>query len=571
MGGTMLDKERKPKKLGDILVERGVITPYELEKTLELQKDIKRPLGEILVQMGYCAWDDIIRVLAEQYEIEACIGEVNINEEFSKSFPRDILNELRVIPIDERDGKIFLGIDSIYDIPVIKRRLKFRMGKEVEFCLMAPSTFEAIYNNVLHGISAATFSEKMGEITIQEQPTEIQEDQEIALEAETPVVKLVSNIVNHAIELEASDVHIEPQRKNVIVRYRVDGILRRITEYPRNLHAAVVSRIKILSGLDIVERRLPQDGKFFVKKDEEQYDLRVSTMPSVNGEKVVMRILKVSSSKKKLEDLGYSAYNYERIQKLIEHPYGIILVTGPTGSGKSTTLVAMINSLNSEDVNIVTAEDPVEYTVEGITQCQVNTEIGLTFAKYLRSFLRQDPDIIMVGEIRDKETAQLAVEASLTGHLVLSTLHTNTAAGAVDRLVNMGIEPSLISASLVGIMGQRLVRKVCQKCKTETEFPTKILEKARKYFPNMNPVQYVGKGCQECNNTGYKGRTAVAEVLMINDELRRLIQKGAAASEIERIARQHGMVTMFQDGLYKVLNGETTVEEILATVGEEEE
>jgi len=568
--GKVLDAERKPKKLGDILIEQGIITQYELEKTLELQKEAKRPLGELLVQMGYCTWDDIVKVLAEQYEVHACIGEVKVNEEFYKNFPKDILNELRIVPIDEKDGKIFLGIDNVYDIPVIKRRLKFRMGKDVDFCLMPPNLFETMYNNVIHGLSADVFSEKMGEITIQEQPKEVPEEQ-ISMEEETPVVRLVSNIVDHAVELEASDIHIEPQRRNVIVRYRVDGVLRKITEYPRNLHAAVVSRIKILSGLDIVERRMPQDGKFFIKKGDEQYDLRVSTMPSVNGEKVVMRLLKVSSSKKKLEDLGYSAYNYERIQKLIEHPYGIILVTGPTGSGKSTTLVAMINSLNSDNVNIVTAEDPVEYTVEGITQCQVNTEIGLTFAKYLRSFLRQDPDIIMVGEVRDRETAQLAVEASLTGHLVLSTLHTNTAAGAVDRLVNMGVEPSLISASLIGIMGQRLVRKVCQKCKVETEFPPKFAERAKRYFPDMKLVQYVGKGCQECNNTGYKGRTAVAEVLMINDEIRKLIQKGTTTAEIEKVAKRHGMITMFQDGLYKVLSGETTVEEILATVGEEEE
>ncbi|MFN3328538.1 MAG: GspE/PulE family protein [Fervidobacterium pennivorans] len=329
--------------------------------------------------------------------------------------------------------------------------------------------------------------------------------------------------------------------------------------------------INLLSGSAIFLNSLPQSCYFFIKKDEEQFDLRVSTMPSVHGEKVVMRILRVSSSKKKLEDLGYSPYNYERIQRLIQHPYGIILVTGPTGSGKSTTLVAIINSLNSVDVNIVTAEDPVEYTVEGITQCQVNTEIGLTFAKYLRAFLRQDPDIIMVGEIRDKETAQLAVEASLTGHLVLSTLHTNTAAGAIDRLVNMGIEPSLISASLIGVIGQRLVRRVCQSCKVEKELPEKYAQIARKLFPDKKTIQFVGQGCQNCNESGYRGRTAAAEVLIVNDEIRRLIQKGASTYELDRAARANGMISMFQDGLYKTLNGETTIEEVLSTIGEEEE
>lgn len=567
-----LEKEVKPKKLGDVLIEKGIITPFELEKALETQSQLKKPLGEVLVQMGYCTWDDIVRALAEQYGIEACIGEVKIDNEFVKKFPKELIQELKIVPISERDGKLFVGISNVYDIPNVKRRLKFRMNKDVDFCLFSPSVFESMYNTVIHGMSSKAFAEQIGDAIVQEQEEEekVQENEK-APEEDTPAVKLVSNIVNHAIELDASDIHIEPQRRNVVVRYRVDGVLRRITEYPRNMHSAVVSRIKILSGLDIVERRLPQDGKFFIKKDEEQFDLRVSTMPSVHGEKVVMRILKVSSSKKKLEDLGYSPYNYERIKKLIEHPYGIILVTGPTGSGKSTTLVAVINSLNSEDVNIVTAEDPVEYTVDGITQCQVNAEIGLTFAKYLRAFLRQDPDIIMVGEIRDKETAQLAVEASLTGHLVLSTLHTNTAAGAIDRLVNMGIESSLISASLIGVMGQRLVRKVCPYCKVETELPPEYAEKAKKIFPDMKPTQYVGQGCDKCNNTGYKGRTAVAEVLIVNDEIRRLIQKEASTFELDKAARKNGMISMFQDGLYKVLSGETTIAEILSVVGEEEE
>lgn len=565
-----MEVEKRPKRLGDVLVEKGIITVLELERALEMQKDLKKPLGEVLVQMGYCTWDDIVRALAEQFDIKACTSEIKINEEFAKNFPKELINELKIIPIDEQDGKIVLGIENVYNIPVIRRRLKFRFGKDVDFYLFPPSLFETVYNNLQHGITANVFTETMGELAVQHPEPEEEEASTASVEEETPVVKLVSNVVDHAIELDASDIHIEPQRRHVVVRYRIDGVLRRITEYPRNLHPAVVSRIKILSGLDIVERRLPQDGKFFIKKGEEQFDLRVSTMPSVHGEKVVMRILKVSSAKKRLEDLGYSSFNFERIQKLIEHPYGIILVTGPTGSGKSTTLVAIINTLNSEDVNIVTAEDPVEYTIEGITQCQVNAEIGLTFAKYLRSFLRQDPDIIMVGEIRDTETAQLAIEASLTGHLVLSTLHTNTAAGAIDRLVNMGLDPSLISASLIGVMGQRLVRRVCPKCKEREELPPRFAERARRLFPELEPVQHVGRGCQNCNNTGYKGRTAVAEVFLVNDEIRKAIQKGASVVEIDRLARKHGMRSMFEDGLFKVLNGETTIQEVLAIVGEEE-
>ncbi len=564
--------EKKYKKLGDVLIEKGIITPTELERALELQQEYKKPLGEVFVQMGYCTWDQIVRALAEQYEIEACVSKVSVNKELVGKLKKELIQELKIIPIDETENTIKVGIANVYDISVIRRRVKFLLGKDVEFCLMVPNVFEETLQEILHGnVQEKVFQEAIGDISAssenftEETKSNLQE--ELDQEA-TPVIRLVSNIINHAIELEASDIHIEPQKKTVIVRYRIDGVLRIITEYPKNMHNAVVTRIKILANLDIVERRLPQDGKAYVKKGEEQYDLRVSTMPSVHGEKVVFRILKVSSAKRVLEDIGYSQYNYERIKQLIEHPYGIILVTGPTGSGKSTTLVSILNTLNTPDVNIVTAEDPVEYSIDGITQCQVNPEIGLTFARYLRAFLRQDPDIIMVGEIRDKETAQLAVEASLTGHLVFSTLHTNTAPGAVDRLLNMGIDPSLISASLIGVIGQRLVRKVCQKCKEEVPIPDKYIQLGMQLFGDVRTTQFVGKGCDACNGTGYKGRTAVAEVMVVNDEIRKLIRGSASEMEIKAAAKRNGMYTMFEDGLNKVFNGETTIEEILAIIGE---
>jgi len=354
-------------------------------------------------------------------------------------------------------------------------------------------------------------------------------------------------------------------KRTVRVRFRIDGVLRRVLEYQKGQHNSVVARIKIMSGLDVSERRLPQDGKFYTIKGGEQYDFRVSTMPSTFGEKVVMRILKVSAANKRLEELGYSEYNYKRILSILEKPYGIILVTGPTGSGKSTTLVAMINHLKSESVNIVTAEDPVEYTIDGVTQCQVFPEVGLTFARYLRAFLRQDPDIIMVGEIRDRETAQLAVEASLTGHLVLSTLHTNTAAGAVSRLMEMGIDPHLLGTSLIGVIGQRLVRKLCDECKIPGEVKD---ENAKSYFERFfgrvpDQIYYPSEeGCPVCRGMRYRGRMAIGEVLIVDEEMRALISSRASEMEIARRAMEKGMRPMFVDALEKVAQGLTSLEEV---------
>lgn len=556
--------EKRYKRLGDILIEKGIISNDDLEYALQIQKKTRKPIGEVLVELGFCTWSQIIKALAEQYEVPFFEEKPRVDPTLNLNMKRELMEELRAIPIRMENDKIVVITDNVYNVSLIKRRLKFLFGKDIEIYLVAPDIFEEVMMDVS---SERTVEFEVSDVLVEEQE-EPQENLEEIENEDTPIVRLVNNLLTHAIELDASDIHIEPrERKNVVVRYRIDGVLRKITEYPKNSHNSVVARIKILSKLDITERRIPQDGKFFMNVRGEQYDFRVSTMPSVNGEKVVMRILKVSQSNKKLEELGYSSYNFERIKRLISHPYGIILVTGPTGSGKSTTLVGIINSLNNESVNIVTAEDPVEYTIEGVTQCQVNPEIGLTFAKYLRAFLRQDPDIIMVGEIRDRETANLAVEASLTGHLVLSTLHTNTAAGAVDRLLNMGVDPSLISSSLIGVIGQRLVRKVCNNCAKEVALDPEYGAFAQKVFPDMQLNQKIAVGCDACNNTGYKGRTAINEVLIVDDELRTLINKRASLSEITNAAKKGGMRTLFEDGLYKVLSGETTLEEVIRVTG----
>ncbi len=563
----MFFEKKKYKRLGEILTEKGLITESELQKALRYSKEKGKPLGESLVDSGFVTWDEIVHALAEQWGVKPLEKiPTAIPPEILSKIPRNMIDELRVIPIEmKEDGTLVVVTDITSDLQKIQSSLKFLLGKSPEILLTSPVTFEYLYKSFVLGTPEDLFDEFGVE---EEDETEdlaamVGEEEENA-----PIIKLVSMIVHRAIEKDASDIHIEPYRNMVRVRYRMDGMLKNVLSYPKIQHNAVVIRIKILANLDISERRLPQDGKFYLKVAGEQYDFRVSTVPTVHGEKVVMRVLKVSSANKKLEDLGFNEYNVERINQLISEPYGIILVTGPTGSGKSTTLVAMINELIDETINIVTAEDPVEYTIEGVVQCQVRPEIGLTFAKYLRTFLRQDPDVIMVGEIRDTETAQLAVEASMTGHLVLSTLHTNDAASAIDRLRNMGVDPRLVSSSLLGVIAQRLVRKINRRCKVR-KMPLRpdLAYYYNQYFQDYDyePVEYKPEETEQCSEL-YRGRTAIGEVLIVNSAIREMISEGSNVKEIQKAAISNGMRPMFVDGLEKVLKGETTVEEILRVV-----
>lgn len=558
---------RRYRKLGEILVERGFITREELERALEIQKQLKKPLGEVLVELGYITEDQLLDALSEQYNAPILKDlPKNIPLNVVGSLPKNIIESLHVIPIDKKeDGTLVVVTDNGTNIPRIRQEIRFLTGKDPEIYLVASRDFSMLYQTYVLGVPLELFEEPYVAIEETEEQVEEAEESEEAAVEEAPIVRLVNNIINRAIEMGASDIHIEPMKRTVRVRFRIDGVLRRVLEYQKGQHNSVVARIKIMSGLDVSERRLPQDGKFYTIKGGEQYDFRVSTMPSTFGEKVVMRILKVSAANKRLEELGYSEYNYKRILSILEKPYGIILVTGPTGSGKSTTLVAMINHLKSESVNIVTAEDPVEYTIDGVTQCQVFPEIGLTFARYLRAFLRQDPDIIMVGEIRDRETAQLAVEASLTGHLVLSTLHTNTAAGAVSRLMEMGIDPHLLGTSLIGVIGQRLVRRLCDECKIPGEVKD---ENVKSYFERFfgrvpDQIYYPSEeGCPVCRGMRYRGRMAIGEVLIVDEEMRALISSKASEMEIARRAMEKGMRPMFVDALEKVAQGLTSLEEV---------
>ncbi|MEN3007565.1 ATPase, T2SS/T4P/T4SS family [Pseudothermotoga sp.] len=559
----MPDKIRY-RRIGEILLEKGLITKEQLNRALENQRLTKKALGEVLVELGYVTWEELTEALAEQYNIPMLKDPPRIiASEILNSLPRALLEELRIIPIDKRDGRLMLVTDTIHNVSRIKGEVRFITGQEPVVYLVTPSLFALLYKQHIQGGIAELAQEVP---TVEEREPEVLtlEEVEEVEEAEAPIIKMVNALIHRAVQMEASDIHIEPFRNYVRVRYRIDGLLRKVIDYPKAQHGAVVTRIKIMSGLDISEKRLPQDGKFYMNVHGEQYDFRVSTMPSVHGEKVVMRILKVSAAYKQLEELGFSEYNYKLISALLKRPNGIILVTGPTGSGKSTTLVAMINKLKDITVNIVTAEDPVEYTIDGVTQCQVSPEIGLTFARFLRSFLRQDPDIIMIGEMRDKETANLAIEAALTGHLVLSTLHTNSAAAAVDRLVNLGVDRHLLSTALIGVISQRLVRKLCEGCRVKVNLRSEYLQMWKEVFPELEPVEYtVGSGCIECNGVGYKGRVAIGEVLVLDRELKDLIVAGAGEREIYDLALRKGMRPMFIDGFEKVLKGTTSFEEVL--------
>lgn len=559
----MPDKIRY-RRIGEILLEKGLITKEQLNRALENQRLTKKALGEVLVELGYVTWEELTEALAEQYNIPMLKDPPRIiAAEVLNSLPRALLEELRIVPIDKRDGRLILVTDTIHNVSRIKGEVRFITGQEPVVYLVTPSLFALLHRQHIQGGIAElaqevpTAEEREPEVLTLEEVEEVEE-------AEAPIIKMVNALIHRAVQMEASDIHIEPFRNYVRVRYRIDGLLRKVIDYPKAQHGAVVTRIKIMSGLDISEKRLPQDGKFYMNVHGEQYDFRVSTMPSVHGEKVVMRILKVSAAYKQLEELGFSEYNYKLISALLKRPNGIILVTGPTGSGKSTTLVAMINKLKDITVNIVTAEDPVEYTIDGVTQCQVSPEIGLTFARFLRSFLRQDPDIIMIGEMRDKETANLAIEAALTGHLVLSTLHTNSAAAAVDRLVNLGVDRHLLSTALIGVISQRLVRKLCESCRVKVNLRSEYLQMWKEVFPELEPVEYtVGSGCIECNGVGYKGRVAIGEVLVLDRELKDLIVAGAGEREIYDLALRKGMRPMFIDGFEKVLKGTTSFEEVL--------
>ncbi|MDF0726757.1 ATPase, T2SS/T4P/T4SS family [Cytobacillus sp. S13-E01] len=542
------------KRLGDLLVEAGLITVDQLQLTLN-EKSESQKLGDALLQHGYITEQQLIEVLEFQLGIpHISLFRFPFDPKMTSLVPKEFAKRNLLVPLKKEGDKLFVAMSDPMDFYAIDD-LRLATGFQIETAI-------ATKDDILRAISKYyDVDDSMDELlTNLKTGQEVEEDK--ITDTDSPVVRLVNQILQNAIQLRASDIHIDPQETKVVIRYRVDGVLRTERSLPKHMQNVLIARIKIMSNLDITEHRIPQDGRMKMNLDFHPVDLRIATLPTVFGEKIVLRILDLSSALNDINKLGFNKLNISRFLSLIEKPTGIVLITGPTGSGKSSTLYAALNRLNREEVNIITIEDPVEYQLEGVNQIQVNPTIGMTFAKGLRSILRQDPNIIMVGEIRDRETADVAIRASLTGHLVLSTLHTNDSLGTITRLMDMGVEPFLLASSLSGIVAQRLVRKVCRDC-AQSEEPTKReLEIFSKRGIAITEITR-GKGCGTCNMTGYKGRFAIHELLVINDDMRRVIMNGESFSKLREIAMKNKTIFLLDDGLLKVKQGLTTTEEIL--------
>jgi len=555
-------------RLGDVLIDQEVLTQDQLDDALTAQREAggKKLLGEILVSLGFCTEDEIIRALAKNYGVPyAKINPKLVDASVIDTLPRDFLDKHKVLPLFKvRDvltvamaepSNMFL-VEEMGQISGLEVQVVAASARDIVNTLdsYVSSANVFVIDDIIEDINADDFE------LIEEQVDDIANLEETS--EHSPVVKLVNYLVYDAVRQNASDIHIEPDDSVTRVRYRVDGTLFEALRPPHRMHAALVSRIKIMSQLDISERRLPQDGGIHVMMQGRPIDLRVSTLPGPHGEKVVIRIFDNRNMLVNLEKLGFEFEMLEEFKKLIASPNGILLVTGPTGSGKSTTLYSVLNELNSAQVNISTVEDPIEFNLRGVNQFQANERIGFTFSSALRSLLRQDPDIIMVGEIRDEETARIAVQAALTGHLVITTLHTNDAAAAVTRLQNFGIEPYLVSASVISILAQRLVRRICSHCKETCSPPLHLRRMAGTRIEGIDAF-YRGKGCSKCRNTGYQGRIGIYELLVMTDQVRDAVVHGASLEEMRKVVQEHGMVTLRGDGISKVRAGITTLEEII--------
>ncbi len=595
-------------KLGQLLLAANLVTESQLQEALNLQRKEGGRLGSKLIKLGYITEEKLVSFLSKQYGVPSInLSEYEIDPAVIRLVPAEMASKYLMIPVARMGATLTIAMADPSNIFAIDD-IKFMTGYNVDVVVASESSIlDAIakyYSGKGQVVREKTFAPQsvstvlqpkdftIGEeeeedegFDMEDAPTvdvdefdkivgsaldnietvEEQEDEEIVKEVDAPIVKLVNGIFINAIKQGASDIHIEPYENSLRVRYRIDGVLYNVMNLPIKIKNALTSRVKIMSKLDIAERRLPQDGRIKLKLGRKrEIDFRVSTLPCLFGEKTVLRILDKSNLQIDMTKLGFEEDQLKDFMEAIEKPYGMVLVTGPTGSGKTTTLYSALNHLNKPGINIMTAEDPVEYNFHGINQVQVREEIGLTFASALRSFLRQDPDIIMVGEIRDFETAEIAVKAALTGHMVLSTLHTNDAPSTVTRLLNMGIEPFLVSSSVVLILAQRLARKICPNCKVEEKVPKEGLLKVGFTEEEVKDLKvFKGKGCPSCNNSGYKGRVALYEVMPIKEELKELILEGASSQEIKRSAIRLGMKTLRRSGLNKVKEGITSIEEVL--------
>ena len=556
---------RKP--LGQMLIDKGLIQQEQLERALEEQKrsNHQKLLGEILVELHFCTEDQVTEALAQAYGVPyARISPRIADPKIISVLPKEFLEKHQVLPLFLVDGVLTVAVPepaNVFLVEEIERVSAHPVQVVAATARDIKSTMQAyLPNDQVFVIDDIIDEVEPQEFTLVEQKVADIGDLEQAA-GDSPVIKLVNYCIYTAVKDGASDIHIEPGENLLRIRYRIDGVLTEKLRPPPQMHAAVASRIKIMAGLDISERRLPQDGGIHVMMDKRPIDLRVSTVPGRHGEKVVIRIIDNEKASVRLEKLGFGYDTLKAWRKLLSLPNGILLVTGPTGSGKSTTLYASLHELNRDDVNICTVEDPVEYNLAGVNQFQVNEKAGFTFAGALRSLLRQDPDILMVGEVRDTETAKLATQAALTGHLVLSTLHTNDSAGAITRLNNIGIEPYLVGATIGGVLAQRLVRKLCQACKEPYAPGINELRQIEKYGPPAETL-YKPKGCPRCRKLGFSGRIGIYELLVPDDQMIERISQGANLNELRELARKTGMKTLRADGVEKVKAGITTLDEV---------
>jgi type IV pilus assembly protein PilB len=552
------------KQLGDILLEGGLVTQSQLSEAYEEHQRAGRALGRVLVERGVLTESQLVAALAQQIGLKFVdLADFSLDGAAVASVPANVCRRYNALPIGYEDGKLLVAMSDPANVFAIDD-IRSLTGIDVKPVVATKSDVSAAINRV-HRADG-----DLDDITTAMEANAEDEDLSNLKDVveDAPIVKFVNLLITQAIQDRASDIHIEPTERDLRVRFRIDGVLHEIMRSPKNIQSGVISRLKIMADINIAERRIPQDGRLSVNVTGKKIDLRVATLPTVWGEKVVMRVLDNSTAMLNLADLGFSDSNYERYAQSFTKPYGMMLVTGPTGSGKSTTLYATLNIVSKPEINVITVEDPVEYRIPGINQVQTNPKAGLSFASALRSILRSDPDVVLIGEVRDHETAQIAIEAALTGHLVLSTLHTNDAPSAVTRLTEMGIEPFLVGSALDCVLAQRLARRLCMKCREAYTPDVDVLRQARFPWEDGMPAPeiYRAVGCAACSKTGYKGRLALHEVMPISEEIERLAVERASALTIGQVAREQGMLTLRDDGMAKVLAGVTTLEEILRVV-----
>ena len=563
-------------RLGELLTKASLISQDQLKEALRVQKETSGKLGETLIKLGFVSEEDITECLSQQFGVPSInLSHFEIDGSVIKLIPADVARKYNILPVNKTGATITIAMADPTNVFAMDD-IKFMTGYNVEPVVASELGIKAAIDNYYGTASALELKKVMEDLQQSENADlEVLEDEEeldVAALAEgaeeAPVVKLCNLILTDAIKRGASDIHVEPYEKEYRVRFRIDGILYEIMNPPLKLRDSITSRMKILAKLDISEKRLPQDGRIKLKMKlndkNKELDFRVSVLPTLFGEKIVMRLLDKDNLRLDMTKLGFEPESLAKFEEAIFKPWGMVLVTGPTGSGKTNTLYSALSKVNSPEVNIMTAEDPVEFNLPGINQVQMKESIGLNFAATLRSFLRQDPNIILVGEIRDFETAEIAIKAALTGHLVLSTLHTNDAPSTINRLMNMGIEPFLVATSVQLIAAQRLVRRICASCKEEVDMQPQALLNIGFRKDEIGTFKvYKGRGCDKCNNTGYKGRVGLIEVMTIDDTLRDLILTGGTAIDIKKTAAEAGMISLRRSGLYKIKDGITTIEEVV--------